>query len=76
MVRETIDYRLKNNIEREGEEQLTTDEIAAQCFVCFLGGFGTSSTTTTFALYHLVKYPDIQEKLRDEIKSVLAKYDN
>jgi len=91
IVKAAVEYRRANNIERndilnslmkigtedrEGEEKLTMDEIAAQCFVFFIGGFETSSTATTFALFNLVQYPQIQEKLRDEITSVLAKYDN
>ena len=90
-MKETVEYRIENKIERndvlnslmkignegrEGEEKLTMDEIAAQCFVFFVGGFETSSTTTTFALFNLVHYPEIQEKLRDEVNTVLAKYDN
>ncbi|XP_070493744.1 probable cytochrome P450 6a14 [Chironomus tepperi] len=91
VVRETIEYRLKNNIERndvlnslmkigtegrKGEDKLSTDEIAAQCFAFFIGGFETSSTTTTFTLYHLVQNTELQEKLRDEIKAVLSRHDN
>jgi cytochrome P450 len=41
----------------------------------FVTGFEPSSTTMSFALYELAKNQDIQEKIREEVKSVLAKYD-
>ncbi|KAJ8913635.1 hypothetical protein NQ315_007352 [Exocentrus adspersus] len=63
------------NNEAEGRN-LTMDEAAAQCFVFFLAGFETSSTTMTFALYELAVHQDVQEKVRKEIETVLTKHDN
>ena len=95
VVRETVDYREKNNQTRKDFMQLlidlknnklanesgykhdgnslTVEEIAAQSFVFFIAGFETSSTTMNFALYELARHQDIQDKLRDEINTVLAK---
>lgn len=53
--------------------KITENELAAQCFIFFLGGFETSSTTMHFALYELAVDTDAQEKLRREIKETLAK---
>lgn len=39
-------------------------------------GFETSSSTSTFVVYALAMYQEIQEKLRNEINRVLAKHDN
>lgn len=45
------------------------DEIVAQCFGFFIGGFETSSTVITFVFYELVVNPEIQQKLYEEIVS-------
>ncbi|ENN78728.1 hypothetical protein YQE_04800, partial [Dendroctonus ponderosae] len=37
-------------------------------------GFGTSSTTMHYALYELARNPDLQEKTRVEIETVLKKH--
>lgn len=91
VVKETIEYREKNNFIRndfmqllidlkqesikDGHEPLTFEEIAAQAFVFFVAGFETSSTTMAFCLYELSINQDIQQKVREEIESVLKKYD-
>lgn len=89
-IRQTLDYRIKNKIERndffnmmakmyQGESKdgntLTFNEIAANCFIFFNAGFETSSSTATFALYHLAINQTIQEKVREEVKSIVKKND-
>ncbi|XP_030745866.1 probable cytochrome P450 6a17 isoform X2 [Sitophilus oryzae] len=86
IVTETIKYRETNNVSRKdfmnlllqmknNEDSITDDEIIAQCFIFFLAGFETSSTTMTFALLELAQNQDIQQKLREEIEKVLEKHD-
>ncbi|KAJ8940738.1 hypothetical protein NQ318_005489 [Aromia moschata] len=60
---------------RDGNS-LTLNEIVAQCFLFFIAGFETSSTTMTFALFELAKHQDLQEKAREELVTILAKHDN
>ncbi|RZC42085.1 p450 domain containing protein, partial [Asbolus verrucosus] len=96
VVKDTVDYREKNNYTRKdfmqllidlknnkiAEEEgyqhdgktLTIEEVAAQSYVFFIAGFETSSTAMTFALYELGRRQDLQQKVRDEIETVLAKH--
>lgn len=60
---------LKNNT------RLTLNEVAAQCVGFFIGGFETTSSVTAFVLYELSKNQNIQERLRNEIQTVLRDYD-
>nr|WDY85980.1 cytochrome P450 6BX7 [Pagiophloeus tsushimanus] len=56
-------------------EGLSMEEIAGQCMLFFAAGFETSSTTMAFALLELTQNQDVQNKLRQEIREVLKKYD-
>lgn len=57
----------------KGDHFLTFNEVAAQCFVFFVAGFETSSTTMTFVLLELARHQEIQDKLREEIKNVIKR---
>ncbi|KAL0270239.1 UNVERIFIED_CONTAM: hypothetical protein PYX00_007712 [Menopon gallinae] len=57
--------------DEEMVQKFTLHEAAAQCFVFFIAGFETSSTTLTYCLYELARNPDIQKRLQDEIDSVM-----
>ncbi|XP_076273984.1 putative cytochrome P450 6a20 [Rhynchophorus ferrugineus] len=87
LVKDTISYREKTGMERKdfmhlllelknnaSGQILTENEIIAQCYIFFLAGFETSSTTLTFALSELAQHQDIQSKLRDEIETTLAQH--
>ncbi|XP_075217468.1 putative cytochrome P450 6a23 isoform X2 [Lycorma delicatula] len=54
--------------------EMTNRLMTAQCFVFFLAGFETSSTTLSFCLYELALNKEIQTKLQVEIDKVLAKH--
>lgn len=79
----TLDHRMKNPVERKDfvslllglKNHLTNDELAAEAFLFYNAGFETSSTLTQFTLYELALNSDIQEKVRNEIKSGLEQND-
>lgn len=85
VIRNTIKYREENNVTRKDflqllldlkddeTENLSFNEIAANCFLFFAAGFETSSTTMSFCLYELAGNQDIQDKLREEIRKVLSR---
>ena len=80
---QTMDYREKNDIKRNDfvsmllglKEHFTKEELAAEGFLVYSGGFETSSTLITFTLFELAINPDIQDQLREEIKSGLEEND-
>ncbi|XP_034479621.1 cytochrome P450 6a2-like [Drosophila innubila] len=53
---------------------LNIGELAAQVFVFYLAGFETSSSTMSYCLYELAQHTDIQDKLREEVLSVLENH--
>ncbi|XP_070155170.1 cytochrome P450 9e2-like [Polyergus mexicanus] len=62
---------MMNIRDKEGRRKLNIDEIAAQMFFFFLGGFETSSTTLSFAAYEIAVNPKVQTRLRQEIDKIL-----
>lgn len=89
VVKQNVAYRERENVQkndfmnllielknRQDQDSLTLEEIAAQAFVFFLAGFETSSSTMGFALYELAINDDMQRKARQEINDTLKKYNN
>lgn len=54
---------------------ISLNELTSHCFVFFIGGFDTSSTSITHTLVELAKNTEMQEKVRREIHEVLARND-
>jgi len=54
--------------------ELTDDDIIAQALVFFFAGFETSSSTLTFGLMEIARFPQVQQKARENIEQVLARH--
>ena len=76
---ETLKHREESKVNRNDFVQLLLGlkesgsydevEMASEGFLVYAAGFETSSTLMTFCCYELALNQDIQEQLRDEIKS-------
>ncbi|XP_053683436.1 probable cytochrome P450 6g2 [Sabethes cyaneus] len=53
---------------------LKDDILVAQAATFYMASFETTSSVLSFTLYELTKNPDIQHRLREEIRSCLHKY--
>lgn len=51
------------------------DDLVAQAFVLFLGGFETTATFMRSAIYELARNPDFQQILIDEVDMVVRELD-
>lgn len=71
-----IQLKTKGMIDGDSVGHLSFNEVAAMCFTFFLAGFETSSNVITFCLYELCEQPEIQKKLRNEIKKGLERHGN
>ncbi|EGT31682.1 hypothetical protein CAEBREN_01158 [Caenorhabditis brenneri] len=60
---------LKLLLDREDDKTkgMTKQEVIENCFAFLLAGYETTSTAMTYCSYLLAKYPDVQEKLYQEI---------
>lgn len=67
MIQLMMDIRGK----REAERELNIEDMTAQAFIFFFGGFESSATVMSFAAHEIATNPDVQAKLRQEIDEVL-----
>lgn len=66
------DHDLKDELVKN--RKLSRTQMAIQLYTFFGGGFETSSTTTSFALFELCLNQDVQDKLRTKIRECLKKH--
>ena len=57
--------------DRKGHK-LTDTEVMAQNMIFLLAGYETSSVTLGLTTYHLALYPEIQDKVQEEIDRICS----
>ncbi|KAL0110546.1 hypothetical protein PUN28_013858 [Cardiocondyla obscurior] len=71
IVRPDMLQLMMENRNKEGKIELSIDDMVAQAFVFFFGGFDTTSTLMCFATHEIAVNEDVQEKLQSEIDRIL-----
>ncbi|XP_043278294.1 cytochrome P450 9e2-like [Venturia canescens] len=72
MIQLMMESRGKKCGGENDDHDLTIQEMTAQAFVFFLGGFETSATVMCFVAHEIAGNPDIQTRLRNEIDDVMT----
>jgi cytochrome P450 family 9 len=71
IVRPDMLQLMMENRGKEGKAELSVEDMVAQAFIFFFGGFDSTSTLMCFAAHEIAVNQDIQEKLQKEIDQVL-----
>ncbi|KAI9292354.1 cytochrome P450 [Neoconidiobolus thromboides FSU 785] len=69
-----VSLMIKSSLD-SGENALTNQEILHNLSLFFVAGHDTTANTLTSTIYFLSKYQDIQQKVREEILSVVGHSD-
>src|SRR5437763_16397444 len=59
-------------VDRQSVEKLDETNIIAQCITFLIAGHETTSGLLSFALYALLKHPDVLARAYDEVDRVLG----
>ncbi|KAJ8583434.1 cytochrome P450 [Rhizopogon salebrosus TDB-379] len=70
--RDVFSLLVKSNMDADAKSKLTEEEMFAQMRTILFAGHETTSNTVTWALLELAKHPEIQSRLRAEIRETEA----
>lgn len=79
LIKDSIEMRVAQGIYRpdmlqilmESSTKMSIEDITAQAMIFFFAGFDSVSSLMTFAAYELAVNNKVQDKLREEIQTVL-----
>ena len=64
--------RMLTGVDKKSGERLPDENIRAQCITFLVAGHETTSGLLSFAIYYLLKNPDVVQRARAEVDRVLA----
>ncbi|OAX39240.1 cytochrome P450 [Rhizopogon vinicolor AM-OR11-026] len=70
--RDVFSLLVKANMDADAKAKLTDEELFAQMRTILFAGHETTANTLSWALFELAKRPDIQSRLREEIRETEA----
>ncbi|OAX34712.1 cytochrome P450 [Rhizopogon vinicolor AM-OR11-026] len=70
--RDVFSLLVKANMDTDAKAKLTEEELLSQMRTILFAGHETTSNTISWALLELAKYPEIQSRLRAEIREAEA----
>ncbi|KAK0458908.1 cytochrome P450, partial [Desarmillaria tabescens] len=70
--RDILSLLVKANTDLEGGPKLDDEEMMASMQVVIAAGLETTASTLTWTLFELSRHPDVQAKLRNEIRGMIT----
>ncbi|KAF2171494.1 hypothetical protein M409DRAFT_63740 [Zasmidium cellare ATCC 36951] len=64
------------SLSKEGKSNLTDSAIGAQASALIVAGSGTTAVTLTYAVWAIVKHPQVRAKLEEEVSKIPADYND
>jgi cytochrome P450 family 2 subfamily J len=69
VARDFIDVFIEG-IKKEKDPTFNLEQLIVVCMDLFLGGTDTTSNALSFTFLYLAVYPEVQQKLRDELERI------